>query len=341
MSIQPPVLPFSPHEGMADITQQHVEEARDHNAVAQARAAMPKMEENDDSVFEATTGVKNTALGKAYSAASDWLCEHEKNLSEKYLAPFRAGLDNMATDLQQAGASGHTASGGELSPLSRALVSGAGTMLRSVPVGKDVKDTLARNATIPGKPSGIDFSGIPGHIEHGAEEALGVSRKAPQSEIKNGITTPAPELNIGIRSMEKQLVDRGVPQENIGDIRRGAMDLKDKLGDKRPWDDFYHDFLQKNTAIDVGAKTESNLVKSSAKNPDQIDSPLTFTDNQTGITHHVPADELDYAAQAIHGKEKYSSLTQDQKDEIRRIAEGPKKKKSSVGTIDVTPSVKE
>lgn len=224
MSIQPPVLPFSPHEGMADITQQHIEDARDHNAVAQARAAMPKMEENDDSVFEATTGVKNTALGKAYSAASDWLGEHEKNLSEKYLAPFRAGLDNMAMDLQQAGATGHTASGGELSPLSRALVSGAGTMLRSVPVGKDVKDTVARNAFIPGKVSRIDFSGIPGHIEQGIEgqaekEAIDVT---PQTVKKAEVVAPQEPHEMSPKDLDAEITRKSTKDQQTDESILGG-----------------------------------------------------------------------------------------------------------------------
>src|SRR5439155_18708297 len=90
---------------------------------------------------------QGTKLGKAYDAAKSWLGEHEQHLSEKVLAPFRTGLDRMSEDLQQAASSGHTQSGGQLNPVTRALAGGAGAALRMVPVGKEVKETAAMAVT--------------------------------------------------------------------------------------------------------------------------------------------------------------------------------------------------
>jgi len=49
----------------------------------------------------------------------------------------------MADDLQHAAESGHTQSGGQLTPVTRVLVGGTGALLRAVPIGKDVKETAA------------------------------------------------------------------------------------------------------------------------------------------------------------------------------------------------------
>src|SRR5437660_607753 len=62
-----------------------------------------------------------TKFGQAYEQLQQFLATHEKNVSEKYLAPFRQGLDNMAEDLEGAAATGHTQSGGRLNPVTRAL----------------------------------------------------------------------------------------------------------------------------------------------------------------------------------------------------------------------------
>jgi hypothetical protein len=72
--------------------------------IEQSRAQLPQTQKDESSAFEITLpgvndAVKNSPLGKAYDAASSWLGEHEKHLSEKYLAPFRQGLDNIASDL--------------------------------------------------------------------------------------------------------------------------------------------------------------------------------------------------------------------------------------------------
>jgi len=129
------------------------------DAAAQAKAALPKPEY----MAPAEGVVEETPLGKAYKAATDWLGEHEKNLDEKYLTPFRAGLDSMAADLQQAGESGHTKSGGQLTEPARALAEGTGAALKMVPVGKNVKDTALMAATdLPKLPEGHIFEGIEG-----------------------------------------------------------------------------------------------------------------------------------------------------------------------------------
>jgi hypothetical protein len=244
-NVPPPTL--EPHEAVARLTQQHVEEARDHNAIAQARAAMPKMEEDTSSPFEAETGIGKTPLGKAYSDASDWLKTHEKNLSEKYLAPFRQGLDNMASDLQQAGETGHTASGGQLSPLSRALVEGAGTMLRFVPVGKDLKETAAALAPMPGGLGRLDFSSVPthtavsdaetqgikaaiekpdftsieSHIEHTGGLKTGTGADNPASPLRTMVADADAEARVGRRLNRKP---------GIGEPKNDALVLKDKDG---------------------------------------------------------------------------------------------------------------
>lgn len=83
----------------------------------------------------------------------------EDTVNQKVIQPFRAGLDNMATDLQTAGETGHTATGGQLTGPTRALASGVGTMLKYVPVGNTVKDT-ALMAITPTLPEGHLFEGL-------------------------------------------------------------------------------------------------------------------------------------------------------------------------------------
>lgn len=113
-----------------------------------AKAALPKMEENTDSPAEAVIPGASK-VSAAYDAAKSWLSEHSPNLSEKVLAPFRQGLDNMAEDLETAGETGHTKSGGALNSATRALASGTGAALKMVPVGKDVKETAQMALTPP------------------------------------------------------------------------------------------------------------------------------------------------------------------------------------------------
>jgi len=81
-------------------------------------------------------------LKRAYGHAKTFLAQHEQHLSDRVLKPFRAGLDQMATDLERAGETGHTHSGGALTNATRALAVGTGAMLRMVPVGRDVKETV-------------------------------------------------------------------------------------------------------------------------------------------------------------------------------------------------------
>src|SRR6266436_5086981 len=115
----------------------------------------------------------------AYGHAKQFLQKHEGKLSEKYLAPFRSGLDNMASDLQRAAETGRTASGGQLNPVTRGLVGAAGAGLRMVPVGKDVRETAAM-AVVPPE--------------------LGPEGKALAREIKAGERV-APNLE-GLRTRE-------------------------------------------------------------------------------------------------------------------------------------------
>jgi len=80
-------------------------------------------------------------LARAYRHAKTIFDEHENDFSERVLAPFRQGLDNMAADLQQAAESGHTKTGGQLTQATRALAEGVGGLLKQVPVGRNVRET--------------------------------------------------------------------------------------------------------------------------------------------------------------------------------------------------------
>jgi len=82
-------------------------------------------------------------LQQAYGKMKNFLGEHEQHLSEKVLKPFRQGLDNMADDLEEAAGTGHTRTGGELTPVTRLLAGGVGRALRFVPIGSNVKETAA------------------------------------------------------------------------------------------------------------------------------------------------------------------------------------------------------
>lgn len=88
-------------------------------------------------------------LERAYGHAKKFLQEHEQHLSEKYLAPFRTGLDRMAGDLQEAAESGHTKSGGRLTEPTRALAEGVGGLLKQVPIGRNVSETALALVTPP------------------------------------------------------------------------------------------------------------------------------------------------------------------------------------------------
>jgi hypothetical protein len=122
-------------------------------------------------------------LEQFYGRAKKLLSEHENKLSEKYLAPFRSGLDNMASDLEQAGETGRTKSGGALNPVTRGLAAASGAALRMVPVGSNVKETAAM-ALVPPE--------------------LGPEGKSLAKEIKAGervAETAAPDL-AGLRTRE-------------------------------------------------------------------------------------------------------------------------------------------
>jgi len=70
-------------------------------------------------------------------------------VSDKVLKPFREGLDKMGADLEHAGERGYTQGGTALPPLAAKLVQGVGTTLRFVPVGSNVKETMAANLVPP------------------------------------------------------------------------------------------------------------------------------------------------------------------------------------------------
>jgi len=110
-------------------------------------------------------------LERFYGSAKKLISEHEQHLSEKYLAPFRRGLDSMASDLVQAGETGHTKSGGQLTPTTRALVGAAGAGLRAVPIGSNVKETAAALVVPPEFPEGRGLSAELKASEKAAEKA--------------------------------------------------------------------------------------------------------------------------------------------------------------------------
>ncbi len=116
----------------------------------QAKSELPQPQitppwENEPELPSAPT----SKLGKAYQDGKQLLEKYGQHFSEKVLAPFREGLDRLGEDLQQAGESGHTPTGGALTGPTRALVSGAGALLKQVPVGRDIKSTALAWATPP------------------------------------------------------------------------------------------------------------------------------------------------------------------------------------------------
>lgn len=115
----------------------------DVNAQAKAELPQPKY------MAPAEDLTQGTKLGQAYDNAKKWLGNQEESFSSAVLAPFRHGLDNMAEDLQNAGETGHTKSGGQLTGPTRALASGVGTALKFLPIGKDVKETALMSIAPP------------------------------------------------------------------------------------------------------------------------------------------------------------------------------------------------
>jgi hypothetical protein len=176
-------------------------------------------------------------LGQAYDHAKGFLSKWEGKLSERVLAPFRSGLDSMARGLQQAGESGHTASGGQLSGPTRALVSGVGELLKQVPVGKDVKETALMALTPPEFPevkgisrelrvgeksaAKLDFSHIPGHTEVSpAAKELPAQPRLPDTGTHAALKTDDGSIYFD-DAPEKQRThimlaqDLGIPPERI------------------------------------------------------------------------------------------------------------------------------
>lgn len=123
-------------------------------------------------------------------------------VSEKVLKPFREGLENMGSDLQEAGETGRTKTGGQLTPVTRALAGAAGTALKAVPVGSNLKETAVMALTPP--ELGPEGKTLSKEIQAGENVALDLTglRVRP-------VKTPAP-----ISTME------------------GAQPLADKLGAK-------------------------------------------------------------------------------------------------------------
>jgi hypothetical protein len=80
-------------------------------------------------------------------------------ISDKVLKPFRQGLNNMGEDLTQAAETGHTKTGGQLTGPAKALAGAAGTALKWVPVGENLKETAAMSIVPPELgPEGKAFS---------------------------------------------------------------------------------------------------------------------------------------------------------------------------------------
>jgi hypothetical protein len=117
----------------------------------QAKSELPKPQY----MAPAEDLMQGTKLQKAYDAAKDWLSEHEQHLSEKYLAPFRQGLDNMADDIER---SPYVKASG---PVTKGAAYGVAEAMRSTPVGKDVKET-AGMAAMGALPEGHLFEDIEG-----------------------------------------------------------------------------------------------------------------------------------------------------------------------------------
>ncbi len=182
-------------------------------------------------------------LEQAYGKAKSWLAEHEGKLSEKYLAPFRQGLDNMAADLQEAAETGHTKSGGQLTPVTRALAGGAAAALKAVPVGRDVPETLAAVVSPPevktealAEKEALDFSKLEGHQQvspptHG--KVLYHGTKAPLKEITEADPLahgdPGALAGIGVYLTDKPEVASGYATGKKAAISEGGRVLAGRL----------------------------------------------------------------------------------------------------------------
>jgi len=60
--------------------------------------------------------------------------KENSGIDAKYLAPFRKTLDLIANDLSEAAETGHTKAGGQITPLTRGLLSTEATALRWAPI---------------------------------------------------------------------------------------------------------------------------------------------------------------------------------------------------------------
>jgi hypothetical protein len=111
----------------------------------QAKSELPDPAKHTLLTEEPTLTDQNSWTGKAQKLASSI----DNAVSERVFKPFRQGLDNMGSDLQDASLSGHTRTGGQLTGPARALAGAAGTALKWVPVGENLGDTAAMSVVPP------------------------------------------------------------------------------------------------------------------------------------------------------------------------------------------------
>lgn len=161
--------------------------------IQQAKSELPYPAE------EPTLSDPNGLYGKAKNFAGSV----DKTLSEKVFRPFRQGLNNMGSDLQEAAETGHTQSGGQLTGPARALAGAAGTALKWVPVGESLGDTAA-------------MSVVPSE--------LGPEAKAFSSELQ-----AAERLGPNLTGLRTRSVKPSLP--SIYTVE-GAQPLADQLGAK-------------------------------------------------------------------------------------------------------------
>ncbi len=151
----------------------------------------PSPQKSGEELYKENFG---SPLEQAYGHAKRFLQTGEKNLSEKVLQPFREGVDRIGDELQQAGETGHTKSGGQLTGPTRALVGTVGELMKQVPVGRDVKSTVQAMAVPPelGPEGKINLEGIE-HIEISPAPKPGA--KGPNLEgIEHVEISPAPKV---------------------------------------------------------------------------------------------------------------------------------------------------
>ena len=161
----------------------------------------------------------------------------------------------MGDDLQYAGESGHTQSGGALTPATRALAEGVGAALKWVPVGKDVRETAAMAVTPPEfGPEGKALSKELKAGERAAEKAdlAGIrTREATPQKSPFRIAAETPEKHAEFHEAVKNtegadLHDKGLTldvarqqkPEQAGEraIRSGVFFLPEK---KSPYQRYY------------------------------------------------------------------------------------------------------